>query len=146
MRLLASTDFALRVLMRLAAAPDEVLTVEQMARELGDLSRHHLHKVVQDLAVLGLVRTSRGPRGGVMLATPPAQIRLGALLRALEAGQPLVECFRADGGCCSLTAGCRLKSLLHAARESFFATLERHTLADCLTDGILRGFVPSDRA
>ena len=38
MRLLASTDFALRVLMRLAAEPaDAHMSVEALARELGGL-------------------------------------------------------------------------------------------------------------
>ena len=72
MRLLASTDFALRVLMRLSAEPPGGhLSVEALARELGGLSRNHLHKVVQDLAALGVVRTVRGARGGVALAGPP---------------------------------------------------------------------------
>lgn len=143
MRLLASTDFALRVLMRLATAPqEEVLTVEQLAHDLGGLSRNHLHKVVQDLAALGVVRTSRGPRGGVALAVVPAEVRLGPLIRALEADQPLVECFRADGGNCTLTPACRLRGLLRTARESFFSALDRHTLADCLAGGGLPGLSP----
>jgi Rrf2 family nitric oxide-sensitive transcriptional repressor len=142
MRLLASTDFALRVLMRLATSPAATLTVDQLARELGGLSRNHLHKVVQDLAALGLVRTSRGPRGGVALAAAPREIRLGTLIRALEGEQPLVECFRADGGACSLTPRCRLRGMLHAARESFLATLERHTLADCMADGGFPALAP----
>lgn len=146
MRLLASTDFALRILMRLAAAPREkVLTVEQMAQDLGGLSRHHLHKVVQDLAALALVHTTRGPHGGVALVADPATIRLGTLIRALEADQALVECFRADGGCCTLTPGCRLRGILHAARESFLAALDRSTLADCLSNGGLPGLIPSER-
>jgi Rrf2 family nitric oxide-sensitive transcriptional repressor len=139
MRLLTSTDFALRVLMHLAIKRGEVLTVDQLARDLGGLSAHHLHKVVQDLAALGLVRTVRGPRGGVTLAVAPAEIRVGALIRALEAEQPLVECFRVDGGACTLRPGCCLRGMLAAARESFLATLERHTLADCVAGLALGG-------
>lgn len=142
MRLLASTDFALRVLMRLSATPGAVLTVEQLAGDLGDLSRNHLHKVVQDLAARGLVRTSRGPRGGVALAAAPAEVRIGTLVRALEAEQPLVECFRADGGHCTLGPVCRLHGMLWNARESFLAVLDRHTLADCLPAGAAAGLAP----
>ena len=44
MRLLASTDYALRILMLLAEQPNgERLSVETLARRLGGLSRHHLH-------------------------------------------------------------------------------------------------------
>jgi Rrf2 family transcriptional regulator, nitric oxide-sensitive transcriptional repressor len=131
MRLLASTDYALRILMRLALlAPGEQLNVEALARELGGLSRHHLYKVVQDLTALGLVRTTRGIHGGVALARPAAEIHLGELVRRLEADQALVECFRADGGGCVLTPRCRLKRQLARAREAFFHELDGATLAD----------------
>lgn len=133
MRLLASTDLALRVLMRLGPlVSDEHLNVETLAQELGGLSRHHLHKIVQDLAAEGILRTVRGAGGGVRLAAPLATIKLGALIRKLEADQPLVECFRADGGGCTLDADCRLRFLLREAKESFYASLDSRTLADCL--------------
>ncbi len=75
MRLLASTDFALRVLMRLGQQePGEHVNVETLAQQLGGLSRNHLHKIVQDLAGLGVLRTVRGAGGGVMLAVPLAEI------------------------------------------------------------------------
>jgi Rrf2 family nitric oxide-sensitive transcriptional repressor len=139
MRLLASTDLALRVLMLLAAGPPErQLSVEALSRELGGLSRHHLHKIVQDLAARGVVRTTRGAGGGVRLAVPPKSVRLGGLMRYLEDEQPLVECFRSDGGCCSLTAGCGLRGILNEARETFYACLDAHSLADCVPDATPR--------
>ncbi|HEX5327498.1 MAG TPA: Rrf2 family transcriptional regulator [Acetobacteraceae bacterium] len=136
MRLLASTDLALRVLMRLAAEPPDrrPLPVEVIASDLGGLSRHHLHKIVQDLAVLGAVRTRRGGSGGVSLALRPEQIGVGALIRQLEDDQPLVECFRVDGGCCTLRSGCRLRGLVRQAQDAFYRRLEGYTLADCLPE------------
>lgn len=133
MRLLASTDIALRVLMLLGRLPaGQHLSVEALARSLGGLSRHHLHKIVQDLAGLGVVRTVRGVAGGVGLAVPPGEVRIGALVRQLESGQAVVECFRADGGACTLSDACRLRGMLGRARDSFYRTLDEWTLADCL--------------
>jgi Rrf2 family transcriptional regulator, nitric oxide-sensitive transcriptional repressor len=133
MRLLASTDYALRVLMRLSAEPaGGHLSVEALANELGGLSRNHLHKVVQELAALGVVRTLRGARGGVALARPAAEIRLGSLVRQLEADQSLVECFRADGGACVLTPRCRLKGMLGSAWSAFLRELDCYTLDECV--------------
>ncbi len=80
MRLLTSTDLALRVLMRLSAAPDAHLSTDALARELA-VSRNHLHKIVQYLTEVGLVRTIRGARGGVMLARPAREIRIGIRAR-----------------------------------------------------------------
>lgn len=134
MRLLASTDYALRVLMLLASAPDgERFTVDVLARELGGLSRNHLHKIVQELTGLGLTRTARGTGGGVALAVPPQTIRLGSLVRQLEADQPVVECFRDDGCTCPMLPACRLRGILKAARDRFYESLEAFTLTDCLT-------------
>ncbi len=133
LRLLASTDYALRLLMLLGRQqPGRTLKVEAMADLLGGLSRNHLHKIVQELAALGLLRTVRGASGGVCLAKAPSDIRLGALVRDLESDQALVECFRTDGGACAIDCGCRLRGMLGEAREAFFESLDRHTLADCL--------------
>ena len=133
MRLLASTDIALRVLILLARpSVGRHVSVDTLARELGGLSRHHLHKIVQDLTRLGATRTVRGAGGGVLLAVAPDQIRLGTLIRQLEAGQPLVECFQPDDCACTLAPGCRLRGMLATAQQSFYDTLDRSTLADCV--------------
>jgi len=135
MRLLASTDMALRVVMLLGRrGSGEQMNVETMAQQLGDLSRNHLHKIVQDLAALGVLRTIRGAGGGVTLAAPLEETRLGSLIRSLESDHALVECFRADGGCCVLEPGCRLRVMLRDARESFYQSLDQHSLADCIGD------------
>lgn len=130
MRLTAFTDFGLRALMRLAGAPERAFTTEQIAREFA-ISRHHLTKVVRDLAAAGFVETRRGAGGGIALARPAEQISLGAVVRALEARHALVECFQADGGSCRMRSGCRLRGRLAVAREVFLAELDRTSLADC---------------
>ena len=133
MRLLASTDIALRVLILLGREPKgQHLSVEALATVLGGLSRNNLHKIVQDLSALGVTRTVRGAGGGVTLALPPVDIRLGSLVRQLEAGQALVECNRPDGCSCTLLPDCRLRSMLADAQTQFYQRLDMHTLADCL--------------
>jgi Rrf2 family nitric oxide-sensitive transcriptional repressor len=131
LRLLAATDFALRVLMRLGAEPDRRRSTEDLARDVG-VPRNHLHKIVQDMAEAGFVRTWRGAGGGVALAMPPGSISIGAVVRRFEAGQALVECFRPDGGACCLAPECRLRGVLAQAREAFLARLDATTLADCV--------------
>lgn len=130
MRLTSFTDFGLRALMRLAGEPDRVFTTQDMARELG-VSRNHLTKVIRELAARGILATQRGAGGGFELARPPEEITLGEVVRHLEAGQALVECFRADGGACVLTPHCALRGRLADAREAFLRELDRTTLAAC---------------
>ena len=134
MRLTAFTDFGLRMLMRLAGSPERSFTTDEIAREFG-ISRHHLHKVVRELGQAGYLTTRRGAGGGFRLAVPAEQVTIGAVVRRLEAPQPLVECFRVDGGACALTPRCLLRRRLALAREAFLAELDRTTLAECRYGG-----------
>ena len=129
MRLTSFTDFGLRMLMRMAGDPSRAFSSAELADDLG-LSRNHLAKIIQHLARSGLIDTRRGGGGGAALARPAAQIRLGEIISLLEEGQPLVECFDADGGSCSIDARCRLKARLRSAEAAFLADLNRSTLAD----------------
>jgi Rrf2 family transcriptional regulator, nitric oxide-sensitive transcriptional repressor len=130
MRLTAFTDFGLRALMRLAAEPERLFSSAEIASEFV-ISRHHLTKVIADLAAAGFINTQRGVRGGFRLARSPHAISLGEVVRALEARHALVECFRGDGGGCVLTARCRLRRKLAEAHEAFLRELDRTTLAEC---------------
>lgn len=129
MRLTSFTDYGLRMLMRMAGAPEEGFSTAELAEEFG-LSRHHLTKIIQKLAKAGYVTTRRGSGGGATLARPAAEIRLGEIIRLLEEGQPLVECFASNGGDCTIDGRCRLKARLRAAEAAFLADLDRSTLAD----------------
>lgn len=130
MRLTSFTDFGLRALMRLAGEPDRLFSTDDIAREFR-ISRNHLSKIIQALSGGGVVVTHRGKGGGFALARPAQDITIGEIVRLLEAGQPLVECFRSDGGACTLTPDCRLRGRLAAAEEAFLVELDRTTLAEC---------------
>lgn len=129
MRLTSFTEFGLRMLMRMAATPQVPLSTADFANEFG-LSRNHLAKIVQHLSRAGLIETRRGGGGGATLAHPPQEIFLGDLIRLLERDHPLVECFGADGGDCSLDGRCRLKARFRAAEAAFLDELNTTTLAD----------------
>ncbi len=134
MRLTSYTDYGLRMLMRMAGAPDAVLSTSDLAKELG-LSRNHLTKIMQHLARAGLVQTRRGGGGGAALARRPDQIRLGEVVALLEERHALVECLAPGGGCCSLDGRCRLKARLRTAEAAFYAALNTATLADVALPG-----------
>lgn len=134
MRLAAYTDYGLRVLMRLAGAPDQAISTGQIATEFA-ISQHHLAKVVRDLGRGGFVQSRRGRAGGLRLMRPAHEITLGQVVRHLERKFALVECFRADGGTCVLTPSCRLRPRFSAAREAFMSELDRTTIKDCAWPG-----------
>lgn len=130
MRLTMFTDYGLRALMRLAGAPERTFSVPEIAEEFA-ISRDHLMKVVRELTRHGFIVTQRGAAGGIRLSRPANEIRLGSVVRVLEARHALVECFGQDAYACRLLPRCRLKTRLAKAREAFLNDLDRSTLADC---------------
>lgn len=127
MRINLHTDLALRVLLHLASRSGERASTASIA-SAQRVSLHHLQKVVRSLKDHGYVTLVRGPRGGVELARDPAEISVGAVVRALEDASALVECFRPDDCGCVLAPACALKSALAEAQEAFYATLDRVTI------------------
>src|SRR5262245_43396488 len=98
MRLTNFSDYALRVLMYAAAQGDRLITIEQTASIYG-ISRAHLMKVANQLTRAGYLKAVRGRTGGLALAKPPEDIRLGDVVRATEPDFALVECFATDNHC-----------------------------------------------
>lgn len=129
MQLTNHTDYALRTLIALAIAAPEKLQVREIAEKY-HISVNHLTKVVQHLAALDYVRTSRGQSGGVVLAQDPATIRLGTVIRQLEPDLGLVECLREHTPDCAIASACKLKILLNRETQRFIASMNEHTLAD----------------
>lgn len=136
MRLLASTDYAIRMLMLLAQqSQGRHLGTDSIAQSLGGLSRNHIQKIVQELTALGVTRTIRGPGGGVALALRPDEIRLGTLIQRLESEHSMVECVRPEAGSCTMMSACRLPGILLRAQRDFYVGLDRYSLKDCLIAG-----------
>lgn len=124
MRLTRYSDYAMRVLIYLAARGDRICSISDIARSYG-ISQNHLMKVVHDLGKAGYIASRRGRNGGIRLSRPAAEIKVGALLRLTEDGFDLVDC---PG--CILNGGCGLSSALDEAMAAFLDVLDRYTLAD----------------
>ncbi|WP_341711793.1 Rrf2 family transcriptional regulator [Erythrobacter sp.] len=130
MRLNLQTDFALRVLMFLAARKQRA-SVEEIADAYG-ISRNHLTKVAGQLAEMGLVTTRRGRGGGIELAREPETISVGAVVREMESLAGFVECFERDSNTCPVAGACGLQGALRLALDDFLLRLDGYTVADMI--------------
>ncbi|MER7743248.1 Rrf2 family transcriptional regulator [Streptomyces sp. NPDC096538] len=134
MRLLRSTDLALRVLMRLAVAGDTNPTTRDVAAAM-DVPYTHAAKVVAELQHMGLLTARRGRGGGLTLTEKGRGASVGALVRAFEGEGDVVDC---DGAAstapCPLRSDCRLRGALRRAQEAFYASLDPLTVADLTAD------------
>ena len=129
MRLNLQTDYALRLLSKLAALSDEPATITAISERYG-ISKNHMMKVASALTRAGVVESVRGRHGGLRLARPADAIRIGDVVRLMENDFALVECFGTDEGRCLITSACRLKGVLGEALAAFLSVLDRYTLED----------------
>lgn len=136
MKLTLFTDYTVRVLLYLAARPDRLCSIAEVARTYG-ISQNHLMKVVNELAHRGYVETVRGRFGGIRLGLRPEDINIGRVIRQTEEGFNLVDC-----DSCLIAPACGLTGVLKEALGAFLAVLDRYTLADMMTrqEDLLRLF------
>jgi Rrf2 family nitric oxide-sensitive transcriptional repressor len=127
-KLKSYTDYALRVLMHLAARPDRLASIGEIARTYR-ISHNHLMKVVQDLRTEGFLDAVRGRSGGIRLARPATEIKVGDVVRHTEGTFDLVDCES-----CVIARACSLTGALHEARRAFMAVLDGYSLADLVAD------------
>ncbi|WP_323991091.1 Rrf2 family transcriptional regulator [Nguyenibacter sp. L1] len=140
MRLTLHTDYALRTLIYLGIHTDRLVSIHEVAQAYG-ISENHLVKIIHRLGLGGFVQTVRGRNGGLRLARPAPDIRIGDVVRYTEEDMGLVACMQADqspgglpaGQTCLLADACRLRGALAEALGAFMAVLDRYTLQDMIT-------------
>ncbi|MEW2271298.1 Rrf2 family transcriptional regulator [Streptomyces sp. SID685] len=131
MRLLRSTDLALRILMRLAVSTEDTPATRKVAEDMG-VPYTHAAKVVAELQHLGLVDARRGRGGGLALTERGRTASVGAIVRTFEGDDEVVECEGATP--CPLRSDCRLRGALRRAQEAFYGSLDPITLDQIVTD------------
>lgn len=123
MKLSLYSDYAMRVMIHLAAK-DEKVSIREVAH-IYNISQNHLMKVVQDLAGAGFIEAIRGRNGGIRLAKPADEINLGSILRHTE---KLTDLFVCEG--CIIAPACGLPVVLREATAAFVAVFDRYSLAE----------------
>ena len=127
MRVSSRGQYGVRALAYLAArygeGPINVRTVAQAEH----LPAKYLEQLLAKLRRGGLVRSSRGARGGVTLAREPKTISVRQVVALLEGSLLPVECLN-DGAGHEET--CVAHPLWRALHESVLSTLDSFTLAD----------------
>lgn len=99
MQITRQADYAVRAVLYLAKLEtDKRAATSQIAKEQ-QIPPSFLAKIVSQLSVAGLLQTSRGARGGVALAKPPAEISLLEVVEAIDGPILLNECVASNGVC-----------------------------------------------
>jgi len=99
MRIARQTDYAARMLLHLASLGEGAsASIAEMAAERL-LPVPFVRRVVAQLVAAGILKTTRGAKGGVRLGRPAAAISLGDLVEAMEGPIALNECVHTPNAC-----------------------------------------------
>jgi Rrf2 family transcriptional regulator, nitric oxide-sensitive transcriptional repressor len=132
MRLALLTDYALRTLIYLVGKPGRA-NIQEVA-DFYRISPHHVAKVVHRLGRLGYVRSIRGVGGGIEMARPPEDVRVGEVILAFEGNMHLLECVGTPK-VCVIQPRCRLREVLAEAERRQLAYLNEVLLSDIVQPG-----------
>lgn len=133
MRLTVYTDYSLRLLMYIAMHQGKLCTIEEVSKAY-NISKNHLMKVAHELGLKGFIEAVRGRGGGLRLAKPASEIRVGDVVRMTEPDFTLVECFDHQKNRCVITPACRLISVIAEAERAFLLSLNRYTIAEMVVE------------
>jgi len=121
-------SYAIRAMAHLAEQPPGRFSSSREICDQEDIPPSFLGKIFLPLCRCRMLRSLRGIGGGYELAVPPDQIRLLAIVQAID-GSQLDDCVLEDHACGN-PRQCLLHPIWATVREQFVDYLERTTLAD----------------
>jgi Rrf2 family protein len=121
--------YAMRAMLDLALHYGEgpILLKDVAKRE--HISEGYLEQIILPLKAAGLVNSTRGARGGFILAKPPSQIKLIEVMQVSEGSVAPVECV-SDPEVCSHASVCVTRDIWSEMKKAMDGILESTTLQD----------------
>ena len=127
--------YGLKAMVHLAGlAPDALAQARDIAKT-NSISKKFLDHILTQLRHAGLVYSKKGKGGGYALARPAHEIRIGAIVRALDGPLAPISCasvtaYRPCDDCGDLRSSCPVRLIMVAARDAIANVLDRRTLAE----------------
>jgi Rrf2 family protein len=132
MQITHQADYAIRTMVYLAGQdPNRKIATSQIAK-FYQIPPSFLTKIVSQLSIAGLLRTSRGARGGVSLARAPEEISLLNVLEAIDGPVLMNECV-SDAHVCPFKATCKIHVFWVDTQKEVSERLAGTNLADLAT-------------
>ncbi|MBR9922600.1 MAG: Rrf2 family transcriptional regulator [Bacteroidetes bacterium] len=136
MKISAQDEYGLRIILRIARAedPEEGLTIAQLA-ELEGLSHPYVAKITRVLRIAELLDSTKGRKGGYVLAKPAKEIKVAEVLRSL--GGKLFDAefcasYSGQGKICTNSLDCSVRSLWQMVQGCVDKLLDSVTLDDLI--------------
>ncbi|MCK5181367.1 MAG: Rrf2 family transcriptional regulator [Dehalococcoidia bacterium] len=121
--------YGLRALLDLALHQDEGLVPLKDIARRQEFSLPYLEHLVAPLIAAGLVKSTRGARGGVLLLKPPSEVKLSEVVEILEGSIALVDCVN-NPAVCHRAGSCVTRDIWIEMKRAMSRVLDSTTLQD----------------
>ena len=129
--------YGLKAMVHLAGIEPGALAQVADIAEVNSISKKFLDHILTELRHAGLVYSKKGRGGGYALARPAHEIRVGAIVRALDGPLAPIPCasvtaFRPCEDCADLNT-CAVRLIMVDARNAIANVLDNRSLAELRT-------------
>ena len=126
--------YGLKAMVHLARLEPGALAQVADIAQTNSISKKFLDHILTELRRAGLVYSKKGKGGGYALARPPQEIRVGAIVRALDGPLAPISCasvtaFRPCPDCSDLRT-CAVRLIMIEARNAIAEVLDNRSLAE----------------
>jgi len=128
MKLSTRGRYGTRMLLDLALQQDKPVVLRDIARR-EQISLPYLERLIAPLIAGGIIRSTRGIRGGVSLARAPEKISLGEVVPLLEGSITPVECVD-NPEVCTRSKFCVTRDIWGELKQAMEGVLQSITLKD----------------
>jgi len=129
MKLSTRGQYGTRALMDLALHEEKKPVLLKDIARRQEISLGYLEHLVTPLIAGGILRSTRGPKGGISLAKPPGEIRLSEVIQLLEGSIAPVECVN-NPGICTRSGLCAPQDIWSELKKAMNYVLASTTLQD----------------
>jgi len=131
MKLSTRTRYGIRAILELAENFGKgPVQLKKIAKDQG-ISIKYLEQLMAILKSAGIVNSTRGSRGGYILARPPKEIKLSDCFNCLEGPIVTVECVENENYC-NKTSDCITRQVWSEIQKAVMKILESYTLQDLI--------------
>ena len=128
MQITRQADYAIRAMLYISKLGENQRAATSQIAEEQHIPPSFLAKIISQLSIAGLLHTSRGARGGVMLARGAGEITLLEVVESIDGPIALNECVNNEGGC-EFGEECPLRPIWCDAQDELVNRLRSTTFA-----------------
>ncbi len=128
LRISKLTDYAIVILSLMAKEDERTFATAELAERTA-MAATTVSKILKMLAKAGIVRSTRGAKGGYQLCKPPQRTTVASVIDALEGPIAITECGVAHDSC-QQAQSCHIRGNWNVINRAVRTALEAVTLTD----------------